>query len=85
MNAITISAPNEHAVMMLTRWLVAEGAKVAKDTALCDVEIAWVYEPRVRDALVQIKSPIDGSIERIAKEGEVLGAGQAICRITPIG
>ncbi|HEY2586227.1 MAG TPA: hypothetical protein VGI81_10735 [Tepidisphaeraceae bacterium] len=85
MDAIVINAPDERAIMMLIRWLVADGVKVAENTSLCEVEIAWVYESRipVRQTVVPLKSPAFGTVEQIAREGKVLGPGEEIGRIIP--
>ena len=69
--------------MMLTRWLVPNEAKVAKDTELCEVEVARVYDQRFSDSVVKIKSPAYGIVEHVASSGEILRAGGEIARVRP--
>lgn len=81
--AIAITAPNERAVMMLIEWCVEDGAGVKENQAVCKLEIAWVYATPLRQDVVQIPSPVDGTLFQTAKIGDVLAAGRQIAAVIP--
>lgn len=81
--AIAIKTPRERAVVMLIEWRLEDGAKVEENQTICKLEIAWVYETPLRQEVIEISSPANGSLYQLAKIGDVLGAGQRIAEVIP--
>ena len=62
---------------ILLKWHKAEGAQVAIDEALCELE--------TDKANVDMPAPAAGVVRRLKNEGDTVGVGEVIARVDPAG
>ncbi len=70
------------AVLMVTRWYVADGVAVVANAPVCELEIAFVYAAEVKVVTRDLTAPVCGVLRHAVRAGGVVGPGDEIAHVT---